>query len=111
LGELGRFLQNFKKSGVNYSFDSTSGTAQFQISSEVEVGNVLQKRLRAQQLDDEDALLLGLPNLSEDSMVMYSDRTAELWSIADTNKKYDILREQEDMDLLGISDNEINILS
>ena len=111
LGELGRFLQNFKKTGVTYSFDSISNTALFRVDSDVELDNPLQRRVREQQLEAEDALLLGIPNLAEDELAMYSSRTNELWSIVETQQTQAKLREQEDLDLLGISDSEINILS
>jgi len=112
LGDLGRFLQNFGKK-VNYSYDSTNATAtaRFNIDSDVEVGNFLKKRVLDELLDSDDALLLGMPNINEDALIMYSARTNELWDIAKVQDKFARLREQDDLDLLGISDQEINILS
>ena len=117
LGDLGRFLQNFGKK-VDYSYDSTNATAtarfsttRFNVDSDVEVGNFLKKRVLDELLDSDDALLLGMPNINEDALIMYSARTNELWDIAKVQDKFARLREQDDLDLLGISDQEINILS
>jgi hypothetical protein len=112
LGDLGRFLQNFGKK-VDYSYDSTNATAtaRFNIDSDVEVGNFLQKRVLDELFDSDDALLLGMTNISEDVLIMYSDSTAELWNMAKIQDKFSRLQEQDDLDLLGISDQEINILS
>ena len=112
LGDLGRFLQNFGKK-VDYSYDSTNATAtaRFNIDSDVEVGNFLQRRVLDELLDSDDSLLLGITNISEDALIMYSDSTAELWNMAKIQDKFTRLREQDDLDLLGISDQEINILS
>ena len=112
LGDLGRFLQNFGKK-VDYSYDSTNATAtaRFNVDADVEVGNFLRKRVLDELLDSDDALLLGMPNINEDALIMYSARTNELWDIAKVQDKFARLREQDDLDLLGISDQEINILS
>ena len=112
LGDLGRFLQNFGKK-VDYSYDSTNATAtaRFNIDSDVEVGNFLQRRVLDELFDSDDALLLGMTNISEDALIMYSESTGELWNMAKIQDKFSRLQEQDDLDLLGISDQEINILS
>jgi hypothetical protein len=112
LGDLGRFLQNFGKK-VDYSYNSTNATAtaRFNIDSDVEVGNFLQRRVLDELFDSDDALLLGMTNISEDALIMYSESTGELWNMAKVQDKFNRLREQDDLDLLGISDQEINILS
>lgn len=102
LGELGRFLEKFDKKRLNYSYDSTTETASFSVSSDVEVGNhILKSRALEQQIDSEDALLLGL---NEESLLMDSARSWDLWDITQENAKNRSRREQEDLDLLGIND-------
>jgi hypothetical protein len=102
LGELGRFLEKFDKKRINYSYDSTTETASFRVSSDVEVSNhILKSRALEQQIDAEDALLLGL---NEESLLMDSSRSWELWDITLENTKNKLRREQEDLDLLGIND-------
>lgn len=97
LGEFEKFLQNFGHRSVDYSFDSSTGTVSFWVRSETETSNPRTDRALAEQIDDEDALLLGI---SENGLVLDSSYTHQLRE--SHSRRHSI--EQDDLRMLGLGE-------
>ena len=97
LGEFEKFLQNFGHRSVDYSFDSSTGTVSFWVRSETETSNPRTERATAEQIDDEDALLLGI---SENGLVLDSSYTSTLRE--SHLRRHSI--EQDDLRMLGLGE-------
>jgi hypothetical protein len=95
LGPFGQFLDNFGNRLV-YSYDSTTSTARISLSSDVELDTTVSRSIKRRS---EENMLLGL---DDDSLLMDSSKTWEIFDQNELESKKRQKREREDLDLLGI---------